>query len=412
MNAFYYKKNKLFVEKISVEKLASEIGTPVYIYSKSKILENLESYKRGLAGCDNLICYAIKANANSSILKLLARNGCGADITSGGELYRAIKAGFPRQKMVYAGVGKTADEIKFGINSEILMFNVESIEELELINKIAGAMKKKVRIAIRVNPDVDVHTHKYITTGKAKTKFGVPYSDAVEVYKLASTMKNLEVAGVHSHIGSQIVSSAPFVAAAKKIKKLIGEIEKFGINIKYVNLGGGLGIRYKDETPPSPEKFVKEVLGVFDDKKRTFIFEPGRSIIGESCVLVASVIYRKKVLDKSYLIVDAGMSDLIRPTLYEAYHEIIPLVKSGRATRTLDVVGPICETGDFLGKDRKLPWLERGEKVAVFNAGAYGFAMASQYNSRCRGAEILVDGKNWKLIRQREKYEDLILNEK
>lgn len=411
MSVFYYKNNKLYCEDVCVDEIVSKVGVPLYLYSKNKILQNLRSYQKGLSDYKNIICYAIKANSNLSILKLLAENNCGADITSGGELYRSIKAGFEPKKMVYAGVGKTEQEIRYGIKTDILMFNVESVEELELINKIAGSLKKKVRIALRINPDVLPKTHRYITTGKAKTKFGIPYPDALRVYKYASKLKNLKVVGIHSHIGSQITTIKPFVDAARKIKNIVKELEKIDIKLTFIDLGGGLGIKYKDENPPTPDVFVREVLGVFDNKDYIFIFEPGRSIVGESGALIGSVLYRKKVLDKNYLIVDIGMSDLIRPTLYEAYHEIIPTTRSSCRLYNVDIVGPICETGDFLGKERMLPWLKVGQYVAVLCAGAYGFAMSSQYNSRCRAAEVLVDGCDWKVIRNRENYEDLIQNE-
>lgn len=410
MNHFRYKNNLLCVEGLSLSDIAGRVGTPFFVYSRSSIQEQIRSYKKGIASRNHILCYALKANSNPAILGLARSEGCGADITSGGELYAALAAGISASKIVYAGVGKTDGEIRSAVKAGILMFNVESRAEIESINSIAGRLGKKARVAVRINPDVDAKTHKKITTGKSRTKFGIPISDAVGFYLSARSLKNIETAGIHSHIGSQIVSVAPFVAAAKKIKNLVGKLESVGLKIKYVDLGGGLGIRYRDENPPSGESFVREMFGVFSSERdlaRTYIFEPGRSIVGAAGALVASVVYHKEVLGKHFFIADAGMSDLIRPTLYDAYHEILPVKKPRGKNITADVVGPICETGDFLGLSRRLPLMKKNDLIAVMCAGAYGFAMSSRYNSRPRAAEVLVSDGKFKIVRKRETYADL-----
>ncbi|PKN00691.1 MAG: diaminopimelate decarboxylase [Elusimicrobia bacterium HGW-Elusimicrobia-1] len=410
MNPFVYKNRNLCVDGISLKSIARKVGTPFFIYSRDNIERRILDYKKGLASVRHLLCYAVKANSNPAVLKVIRAAGCGADITSGGELYAAMAAGISPSKLVYAGVGKTDGEIRAAIKAGILMFNVESRAELEAIDGIAARAGKIVRVAVRINPDVDAGTHKKITTGKSRTKFGIPISDALEFYNAARRMKHIEPAGIHSHIGSQIVSTSPFTAAARKIKKLTDRLESSGLSIKYVDLGGGLGIRYNDENPPSPSTFVKETLSVFSsdrDAARTYIFEPGRSIVGEAGALVASVIYHKEALGKHFFIADAGMSDLIRPTLYDAYHEILPVEKSASRVVTADIVGPICETGDFLGLSRRLPILKKNDLIAVLCAGAYGFAMSSRYNSRLRAAEVLVSDGKYKIVRKRETYADL-----
>jgi diaminopimelate decarboxylase len=410
MNPFVYKNRRLCVDGVALSDIARGVGTPFFVYSLRNIEERILDYKKGLSSVRHLLCYAVKANSNPAVLKVVRSAGCGADITSGGELYAAMAAGIPPSKLVYAGVGKTDGEIRAAVKAGILMFNVESRAELEAIDGIAARAGKVVRVAARINPDVDAKTHKKITTGKSRTKFGIPISDALEFYKAARRMKHIEMAGIHSHIGSQIVSTSPFVAASRKIKKLTDRLESSGFSIKYVDLGGGLGIRYKDENPPSPSNFVGEVLDVFSsgrDTSRTYIFEPGRSIVGEAGALVASVIYHKEVLGKHFFIADAGMSELIRPTLYDAYHDILPVEQSSARKVTADVVGPICETGDFLGLSRRLPALKKNDLIAVLCAGAYGFAMSSRYNSRLRAAEVLASDGKYRQVRRRETYGDL-----
>ncbi|MCA6085474.1 diaminopimelate decarboxylase [Candidatus Endomicrobiellum agilis] len=406
-----FKKDDLYIEQVKLSDIAKEYGTSTYIYSKSQIVNNFENYKKALSLKEGLICFACKTNSNGAILKLLAELGAGADTTSGGEIYRCLKAGFDPSNIVYAGVGKTAEEIEYALKSKIFMFNVESFEELDAIDKIAGKIKVKAKIAFRVNPHVDPDTHSYIVTGKKGTKFGIPYEDAVNAYLTARQKKNIVILGIHSHIGSQILDVGSFKLAAQKIKKVVDAVEKNGIKLEYINCGGGLGVEYtKKQKAPSPKQLMSELFPVFDADKK-FIFEPGRSIIANAGHLLAKVIYKKVSGGKSFLITDAGMNDLIRPTLYEAYHEIIPVKKTDDKKIKTDVVGPICESGDFMGKDRMLSVVEQGGYLLITCAGAYGFAMSSEYNSRPLLAEVLIDGDKTVLIRKRATYEDLLLNE-
>ncbi|MCK9582274.1 MAG: diaminopimelate decarboxylase [Endomicrobiales bacterium] len=409
---FLYKKNNLFIDGFEVEKLARRFGTPLFLYSANEVRKNYLAFKNAFSGVNAIVCYALKANSSGALLKVLVKSGAGVDITSGGELYRALKAGFPKEKIVYAGIGKTASEIEYALKSNILMFNVESLEELNQVAILARKQNKTAKIAFRINPNVDAQTHKHITTGKSGSKFGIAYNQAVEFYKIAKNLKGVSPVGIHCHIGSQITSVAPFAMAARKISLLVKELLKANIKLDFVDLGGGLGITYKNEVPPTPKELANAVLAHFKDFKGTFIFEPGRFIVGNAGVLVASVTYRKKSEGKNFLITNAGMNDLIRPTLYEAYHDIIPVVLPNRPKVKVDVVGPICETGDFMGKNRMLPYMEQGELLVVKSAGAYGMAMASQYNSRPRACEVLIDGKKLRVIRQRETYETLIGLEK
>lgn len=408
-----YIKKELFVEKVAVSKLAKKYGTPLYVYSQSKLESNFKEYKDAFKDVSNIVCYAMKANSNLNILKLFAKLGAGADIVSGGELYIALKAGIPAKKIVYSGVGKTSQEIEFALKNNILMFNVESFEELKQLNKIAGKLKKKARIAFRVNPNIDVHTHKYITTGKYGNKFGIMYEDVFELYMKASKMKNIEVVGVDSHIGSQILDVTPFKSVAIKMSKLIDKLEASGIKIKYIDIGGGLGIKYTDkDKPQKPKDLKKLIMPIFSKyKDKTIIVEPGRALVGDAGILVGKVIYRKTTGTKKFIVTNVAMNDLIRPALYESYHNVLPVKKSSKKQVVADIVGPICESGDFIAKDRKIPILEQGELIAVECAGAYGRAMASQYNSRLRGAEVLVKGSKVKLIRKAETVKDLMLKE-
>jgi len=409
---FLYKKNNLFIYGVKVEKLAKQFGTPLFVYSANEVRKNYLAFKNAFSGVNAIICYALKANSSGALLKVLVKSGAGVDITSGGELYRALKAGFPKEKIVYAGIGKTASEIEYALKSNILMFNVESLEELNQVAMLARKQNKTAKIAFRINPNVDAQTHKHITTGKSGSKFGIAYNQAVEFYKIAKNTKGLSPVGIHCHIGSQITSVAPFAMVARKISLLVKELLKANIKLDFIDLGGGLGITYKNEVPPTPKELANAVLIHFKDFKGTFIFEPGRFIVGNAGALVASVTYRKKSEGKSFLITNAGMNDLIRPTLYEAYHDIVPAVLPNRPKVKVDVVGPICETGDFMGKNRLLPYMEQGELLVIKSAGAYGMAMASQYNSRPRACEVLIDGKKLRVIRQRETYETLIGLEK
>lgn len=412
MHYFQFKGKELFAEDIPVKRLAQKFGTPLYIYSQRTIERHVNAYREAFRDTGHIICYAVKANSNLSILRLLGRMGCGADVISGGELFRALRAGIKPERIVYAGVGKTESEIRYALKSGILMFNVESSEELKEINRIAGTMKKKAPVALRVNPDIDARTHPYISTGLKKHKFGIPMDEALENYLLARELKNIEIIGIHKHIGSQITEVRPFVDALKSILLLLDELHSRGIKIKYIDMGGGLGIPYKDEEPPHPSELAGEVKKLLKGRNLTLIVEPGRSIIGNAGILVTKVLYHKKTKEKNFIIVDAGMNDLIRPTLYGAYHEIVPVERKNSEKIIADIVGPICESGDFFAKDREIETPEQGDFLAIMSAGAYGFSMSSNYNSRPRAAEVLVKGKRAVLIRKRETYQDLIRGER
>ena len=412
MHFFKYKNNELFAEDVPVRKLAERYGTPLYVYSHATLLRHFRAYDDAFDGYPHIICFAVKANSNLAILRLFAKNNGGADIVSGGELFRALKAGISPKRIVYAGVGKTDDEIRFALRSKILMFNVESEAELRRINEVAGKMKTKAPVALRINPDIDPQTHPYISTGLKKHKFGIPIEDAIEYYKSASRLKNISIVGIHKHIGSQITKVSPFVDALKRILLLIDELNAQGVNIKYLDMGGGLGIPYKDEEPPVPKDLAKNILPLLNGRKMTLIMEPGRSIVGNAGILVTKTLYLKQGHEKEFIIVDAGMNDLMRPSLYGAYHGIIPLKKYKRADTFADVVGPICESGDFLAKEREMTGVRQGEYLAVMSAGAYGFSMSSNYNSRPRPAEVMVKGRKHFLVRGRETYKTLVDGEK
>ena len=411
MHLFKYRAGELYAEDVPVKKLAEIYGTPLYIYSYNTLLRHFRAYDEAFDDYPHTICFAVKSNPNTALLRLFAKNGGGADIVSGGELYVALKAGIPAHKIVYAGVGKTEDEIRFALRTKILMFNVESGDELREIDRIACKMRAKAPIALRINPDIDPETHPYIATGLKEHKFGIPIDDALEYYKLALRLKNIRVVGVHKHIGSQITKVSPFVDALRRILLLIDELSVQGIAIRYLDIGGGLGISYKDEEPPVPEDLARQLIPLLEGRKLTLLMEPGRSIVGNAGILVTKAHYLKEGADREFIIVDAGMNDLMRPSLYNAYHHIDLVVRKKRRKILADVVGPICESGDFLAKERKLNRVKQGEYLAVMSAGAYGFSMSSNYNSRPRAAEVLVKGKEHVLIRKRETYEDLIRNE-
>ncbi len=411
MHDFIYIGSELYCEKVSIRKIAQEVGTPVYIYSSNTLRNHYQAFDAAFAEIPHIICFAVKANSNLSILKLFASEGGGADIVSGGELFRVLKAGIDPQKIVFAGIGKTESEISFALKSNILMFNVESTFELKKINEVAGNLGLRARVALRVNPDIDPKTHPYISTGLRKSKFGIAIKNALEEYRIASTLPNIEIVGIHKHIGSQITELSPFVAAMERILDLVKKLKESGIDIKYIDAGGGLGIRYGEEAPPHPRELGKALLPLIKDTGCTLIFEPGRVLAGNAGILVTRVLYLKTGEAKNFVIVDAGMNDLIRPSLYDAHHEIIPVEKREGSYFTADVVGPICESGDFLAKDRKVTKPEPGELLAVMSAGAYGFTMSSNYNSRPRVAEVMVEGDTYKVIRKRESYEDLVRGE-
>ena len=413
MHDFEYRQGELYCEQVPVSRIAKELGTPCYVYSHATLVRHFRAYESAFTDIPHVIAYAMKANSNIAILRLMAKEGSGVDIVSGGELFRALKAGVPASKIVFAGVGKTADEIRDALKADILMFNVESAAELQAVNEVAASIGKKARVALRINPDIDPKTHPYISTGLKKSKFGIAADRAVEEFTIASSLSHIDVAGVHAHIGSQLTEVTPFIEALKKVVKLIETLKQQGINIRYLNVGGGLGITYSDEKPPLPQDLSNAILPLVQELKLTLVMEPGRVIVGNAGILVTKALYLKEGEMKSFVIVDAAMNDLIRPSLYGAYHEIRPLNEEAghRAKHQVDIVGPVCESGDFLAKDRLLAAVKPGELMAVMSAGAYGFVMSSNYNSRPRVPEALIKDGEIHVIRTRETYDDLIQGE-
>jgi len=413
MHEFKYVNNRLYCEKVRVEDLARKYGTPLYVYSYHTLISHFLKLQDAFKPINPLICYSVKANSNLAILKALVDKGAGLDIVSGGELYRALQAGCPAEKIVYASVGKTDKEIEEAIRHKILFFNVESVPELENINRIAKNLGRIVQVAIRINPDVEPKTHKYITTGKLTNKFGIDFRAAEQILLVRKAFANAKINGLHIHIGSQITKAEPYVAAINKIVDFIAKLSKKDIKLEYLNIGGGLGIIYDKETPQTAQKFAHKILPLLKKTGLKIIMEPGRFIVGNAGILVTKVLYVKSTPKKKFVIVDGGMNDLIRPALYDAYHQILPLsVKSGvQKTEKADVVGPICESGDFLAKERKLPKVKAGDYLAVMSAGAYGFSMSSNYNSRRRAEEVMVVKDQHFVIRKRETNEDLARNE-
>jgi len=401
----------MYCEDVPIKLIAERVGTPFYLYSHATLKRHFLTFNDAFDGIDRLVCFSAKANTSLAVLKLFADLGGGLDIVSGGELYRGLKAGIPPEKIVYSGVGKREDEIDYALNAGILMFNIESLEELELINHRARLLKKKAPVAIRVNPDVDPKTHPYISTGLEKNKFGINAEAAIEGYKIAERLNNIDVIGIDCHIGSQITEAAPFKDALNRIKILINELRGLNIDIKYIDMGGGLGITYDDESPPHPGEYAKSIVQAIEDMSVKLILEPGRVITGNAGILVAKVLYRKQGKAKEFVIVDAGMNDLVRPTLYNAFHAIKPVVEIEGEQIVADVVGPICETGDFLAVDRRIADLRRGDLLAVMSAGAYGFVMSSNYCSRLKVAEVMVRDDRFHIIRARQNYEHLIEGE-
>jgi diaminopimelate decarboxylase len=412
MHDFVYRQGELYCEEVPLSRIAKELGTPFYVYSHATLIRHFRALDSAFQHVPHIIAFAMKANSNLAILRLMAREGSGADIVSGGELYRALKSGVPPSKIVFAGVGKNREEIRYALKSGILMFNVESSEELRAIDDVAAEMRTRARVALRVNPDVDPKTHPYISTGMKKSKFGISADRALEEFKLASSLKHIDVVGVHKHIGSQLTEIAPFVDALKKVLELVEQLKDQGINIRYINIGGGLGITYSDEKPPEPKDLAAALSPMLRDLKSTLIMEPGRVIVGNAGALVTKVLYQKANDVKRFVIVDAAMNDLIRPSLYGAFHDIKPVRETPASKSVMvDVVGPICESGDFLAKDRAMPEVKTGDLLAVMSAGAYGFAMSSNYNSRPRVPEVLVRGKEIHTVRERESLADLVRGE-
>ncbi|MBK5145482.1 diaminopimelate decarboxylase [Budviciaceae bacterium BWR-B9] len=408
MDYFNYKDGQLFAEDVPVAELAARFGTPLYIYSRATIERHWHAFNDALSGHPHLICYAIKANSNLAFLNILARLGSGFDIVSQGELERVLAAGGDPAKIVFSGVAKSEIEIRRALEVGIRCFNVESIPELHRINQIAGEMGVKAPISLRINPDVDAKTHPYISTGLKENKFGISYQKAREVYRLANEMPNIAVRGVDCHIGSQLTELSPFLDATDRLLVLLDQLKEDGIEIHHLDLGGGLGVRYDDETPPEPKEYAAALLQKLKGREGLELcFEPGRAIAANAGIMLTTVEYLKDQDDHHFAIVDAGMNDLIRPALYEAWMKIIPVIEKPTGQhQTYDVVGPVCETSDFLGKNRELT-LNQGDLLAVRSAGAYGFTMSSNYNTRCRPAEIMVDGAQAHVVREREIFEDL-----
>jgi len=416
MDYFQYKNGQLNVEDVAVSDIVKAHDTPCYIYSRATFERHWKAFDDALAGHDHLVCYAVKANSNLAVLNILARLGSGFDIVSVGELERVIAAGGDPAKVVFSGVGKRADEMRRALELGIYCFNVESEAELLVLNDVAGQMGVQAPVSLRVNPDVDAKTHPYISTGLKENKFGIAIEDAEAVYVIAASLPNINVQGVDCHIGSQLTELSPFIDALQRVLLLIERLQSQGINLSHIDLGGGLGIQYDDEQPPLPADYAKEVAKVLGDRQFKLLIEPGRAIAGNAGILVTKVEYIKesKTADgKSFAIVDAAMNDLMRPALYSAWQNIIPLQEnpdSDVVERNYDIVGPVCETGDFLGKDRKLR-IRAGDYLAVRSSGAYGFTMSSNYNTRERAAEIVVDGNQVHVARQREKLADLFASE-
>ena len=410
MNAFSLKNGQLHAESAPLAEIAARFGTPCYVYSRAALEAALDEFLDELAGIDSLVCYAMKANSNLAVLDVFARRGAGFDIVSGGELKRALAAGADPKKIVFSGVGKTAAEMAFALSTGILCFNVESAPELERLNDVAARLGITAPISLRVNPNVDAKTHPYISTGLKENKFGVAYDDALAIYRHAATLPHLEIVGIDCHIGSQLLDPAPFAEALGKLLLLIDQLAGNGITLHHIDLGGGLGIRYQDEAAPTVRSYLQPLLHELKGRGLKVLLEPGRRLVGNAGVLLTRVEYLKPGEVKNFAIVDAAMNDLARPALYDAWHDIVAVAPRASAARTWDVVGPICESGDFLGRQRALA-VEPGDLLAIMSAGAYGMAMSSNYNTRPRAAEVMVDGSTVHLVRRRESVEQLYADE-
>ena len=410
MDHFDYRDGRLFAEDVDVATLAQRHGTPLYVYSRATLERHWNAFDRALGERPHLICYAVKANSNLAVLALLARLGSGFDIVSGGELERVLRAGGQADRIVFSGVGKTGAEIERALQAGIRCFNVESEAELQRIDEIARAHGVLAPVSLRVNPDVDAGTHPYISTGLKENKFGIDVDSALRVYQEAAGLAGIEILGVDCHIGSQLTDSTPFVDALDRVLALTDRLQELGIGVRHLDLGGGLGVRYRDEAPPEPQDYVRPLLDRLGDRDFEILIEPGRAIAANAGILVTEVLYLKHTPERNFAIVDAAMNDLLRPALYGAWQDIVPVAPRDGESRCYDVVGPVCETGDFLGKDRHLA-VEAGDLLAVRSAGAYGFTMSSNYNSRPRAAEVLVHHDGSALVRERERIDDLMAGE-
>jgi len=407
---FYHEEGGLRCEGVALAEIAESVGTPAYVYSHAALEARYRELDEAFGGLDHLVCYAVKANGNLAVLRALASFGAGADIVSGGELYRAVRSGFDPKKVVFAGVGKTEAELMMGLGERILMFNVESASELERLDRLAARHGKRARVALRINPEVDPETHEHVATGMPGSKFGIPVEEALRLADTMGDYRCVDLIGVHQHIGSQILKLAPYAESVEKTVGLFEELKRRGFGLKYLNIGGGLGIRYKDEDAPSAKDLVDAVRPVLSGVDAKILCEMGRYIAGNAGVLLTRVLYRKSSGPKSFLVADAGMNDLLRPSLYGAHHEVRPVLEDGTLTNA-DLVGPVCESGDYLAKDRELPDAAEGDLLALMSAGAYGFSMASNYNSRPRPAEVMVKGDRWAVVREREHMADLVKGE-
>lgn len=408
---FQYRNGALCAEQVPLADIAARFGTPCYVYSRAALTEGYRQFSDALQGREHLVCYAVKANSNLAILNLFARLGAGFDIVSGGELQRVLAAGGDARKVVFSGVGKSAAEMRMALDAGILCFNVESEAELERLNEVAGSMGKVAPVSLRVNPDVDAKTHPYISTGLKQNKFGVAYTEAIALYRRARDLPHLHITGIDCHIGSQLTETSPFIAAAEKILVLVDALAAEGIRLEHIDLGGGLGIRYRDEMPPAIADYAAALLGVLHGRSEKLILEPGRALVGNAGVLLTRVEYLKHGEEKNFAIVDAAMNDLMRPALYDAFHEILPVQRENHAAQSYEIVGPVCETGDFIGHARKLA-IAPQSLLAVLSAGAYGMSMSSNYNTRPRAAEGVVDGNAVHLVRERETVPQLFAGEK
>lgn len=412
MHDFQYHQNELYCEEVPIHTIADQVGTPFYLYSNHTLENHFKVFDSAFQGIDHLTCFSVKANSNLAVLKIFVNLGAGVDIVSGGELFRALNSDVDPSKVVFSGVGKGIKELEYALEAGILMFNVESTQELITIDQVAGRIGRKANIALRVNPHIDPQTHPYISTGLKKNKFGIEMNQALDDYREAKKLKHIEIVGVDCHIGSQITELQPFVETLRKVKELVLTLRQEDITIQYVDLGGGLGITYHQEQPPHPREYASALIKEMQDMDCTLILEPGRVIAGNAGILVTKVLYVKKGTEKTFVTVDAAMNDLIRPSLYGAFQEIQPVVKTEGEKMVADIVGPICESGDFLAKERTIPVLKPSDLIAVMSAGAYGFTMSSNYNSRPRAPEVLASGTEFYVIRERESYEDLIRGER
>jgi len=408
-----YRHGQLCCEAVPLTKLADAVGTPAYVYSRAALLESYGAYDHAFKDVPHLVCYSIKANSNLAVIATLARAGAGADIVSGGELHRALRAGVSPKRIIFSGVGKTRDEMRDALKAEILLFNVESVGELRALDEVAREMGTRAPVALRVNPDVDPQTHTYIATGLRSAKFGIPYTQALAAFEEAGRLPGIHVVGADMHIGSQLTKTSPLGDAVARVAALVKQLRERRIEITTIDVGGGLGIRYHDETPPTHAEYATVLLPALKELGVTVLLEPGRSIVGNAGALLTRVLYHKPTDAKTFVVVDAAMNDLVRPAFYDSYHAIVPVAEApaGAPVETADVVGPICESGDFFAKDRALPRPEEGDLLAILSAGAYGFAMASNYNTRPRPVEVLVDGDRYTIVRRRETFEDLVAGE-